>query len=498
VTSSYATVVVQAVGTVVMTPVLVKGLGRTGYGVWALALSLVLYLQLLEFGFARTVIRAVAAAEGVGDRDGVRRAITTSVVVLAVPGTLALLAGLTLAAIFPALFDLDPVLAGQAQVICAMIAVALAVSLPSDTFGGTLMAFQRFDLLNCTLVAVTVLEAIGWFVVLRLGGGLVAVGAVTVVIGLAGQLARFLFARRLVGHVSLTREWFDRTLIRRFASVSVWFFLRDLADILVHRVDVLVVGLVVGVPEAGIYAVAQKLSLLAERSIAPATVTFFPESALLAATDDRERLRSTVLTGTRIALGLAGPICLTLGLLARPAIDVWVGGSFAAAAPVVVLLAGATAVKALTRTGLLALQGMGHVRFPALVLAGEAVLNLALSIGLGRTMGLQGVALGTFLAAVTAELVITLPVMCHKLGIPLRAFVASVGRAHLPALAVAGPLGALLRPQVQGIVAVLLAASAIGGTYLVIFSFTGLDAEERRRVRRVLNRRRPEASSTAG
>ena len=492
--SNYVTVGVQGLATVIMTPVLVDGLGTTGYGVWALALSLVLYLELLEFGFAKTVIRAVAYAEALGDRDAVRRSITTSVVVLAAPGAVALVAGLALAAVFPSLFDLGPDLAGPARVVCAMVAVALAVSIPSDTFGATLMAFQRFDVLNVTLVGVTVAEAIGWFLVLHFGGGLVAVGVVTVVIGLGGQLARFLAARRLVGNLSLTRRWFDRTLVRPLAGISVWFFLRDLAELLVHRVDVVVVGLVVGVPEAGVYAVAQKLSLLADRAIWPATVTFFPESALLAAVDDRERLRATVLTGTRIALGLAGPICLTLALLADPAIDAWVGDSFSAAAPVVVYLAAATAVKALTATGLLALQGMGDARFPALALTAEAALNLVLSIVLGLTMGLEGVALGTLLSAVAVELVVTLPVMCRKVGIPLRSFVATAALAHVPAVAGAGALGVLLRPHLHGIVAVLLAGAAVAGTYVAVFAFTGLDAGERHRLRRLLGRRRPEVS----
>ncbi|MGH9266361.1 MAG: hypothetical protein ACRD1D_16880, partial [Acidimicrobiales bacterium] len=119
--SNYVTVGVQGLATVVMTPVLVDGLGTTGYGVWALALSLVLYLELLEFGFAKTVIRAVAYAEALGDRDAVRRSITTSVVVLAAPGAVALVAGLALAAVFPSLFDLGPDLAGPARVVCAMV-----------------------------------------------------------------------------------------------------------------------------------------------------------------------------------------------------------------------------------------------------------------------------------------------------------------------------------------------------------------------------------------
>ncbi|HEX2118399.1 MAG TPA: polysaccharide biosynthesis C-terminal domain-containing protein, partial [Acidimicrobiales bacterium] len=171
-----------------------------------------------------------------------------------------------------------------------------------------------------------------------------------------------------------------------------------------------------------------------------------------------------------------------------------VGDSFSAAAPVVVYLAAATAVKALTATGLLALQGMGDARFPALTLTAEAALNLALSIVLGLAMGLEGVALGTLLSAVAVELVVTLPVMCRKVGIPLRSFVATAALAHVPAVAGAGALGVLLRPHLHGVVAVLLAGAAVAGTYVAVFAFTGMDAGERRRLRQLLGRRRPEVS----
>ena len=42
----------------------------------------------------------------------------------------------------------------------------MALSIPMDTFGGAISALQRFDLLNYSLIAVTVSQAIGWVIVL--------------------------------------------------------------------------------------------------------------------------------------------------------------------------------------------------------------------------------------------------------------------------------------------------------------------------------------------
>lgn len=485
VVTNYMTLGVQLLTTVVMTPVLVNGLGKTGYGVWSLVLTFVLYLQLLEFGFAKSTTRAVAQHEALGDRGSVRRVITTSVVMLTVPGLAALAGGLILAAVFSSLFDLDPALAGPARVICVLFAFAMALSIPSDTFGATLAGLQRYDLLNATRIATTVAEALGAFLVLRLGGGLVALGAVTVAIGLGGQLGRLVAASRLVGDVLSTPRRFDRSMVKPLASGSVWFFVAEFAQVVVSGIDTVVVGLVIGVPEAAVYAVALKLALLSERAVRPATVNFFPATAALSARADRFALLGSVTAGTRISLGLAMPLCLVLVLLARPTIEAWVGPDFADAAPVVVFLAAAGALRAMTGAGVLALQGMGYIRYPAIVAAGEAVLNLVLSVLLASTIGIGGVALATLLAAAIAQLAVV-PYLCQKVGLSVRSFLLSLAKAHVPALAAAGAVGLAVRGQVDGIIGVAAGAVAISGTYVLVFAFTGVTASERRNLTRLL------------
>lgn len=482
--TNYAVVGVQAVTTVIMTPVLVHGLGKTGYGVWSLALSFVLYLELLEFGFAKSTTRAVAHYEALGDRDAARRTITTSVVMLGAPALVALAGGLVLAVAFPALFDLEPAQADVARIICVLFAVDLALSIPSDTYGATLAGLHRFDLLNATLIATTVSQAVAWWVVLEMGGGLVALAGVTVALGLAGQLARVLVACRLIGDLLPSRRRFDRRMVKPLAGASIWFFVIDFAQVVVSRIDTVVVGLVVGVPEAAVYAVAQKLSLLAERVVRPATVNFFPQSAALSARAEAGALQAAVTAGTRISLGIAWPLCLTLALLAEPAIRAWVGSEFSDAAPVVVFLVAAVAVKAVTRTGVLALQGMGNARYPASASAGEAVLNLVLSLALAHAIGLQGVALATLVAAGIAELTVALPYFCRKLELPLGSFLQSVLKAHFAPLVVAFVVGISIRDHARGIVGVVAAAMAIFGSYLIVFVFTGITADERRALRR--------------
>ena len=498
VTSTYVTTIVLAVVGLVTTPILARELGKEGYGIWVLVGSFALYLELLEFGFGKATPKFVAEYTARGDARGVRATIATSFWILAALGAIAVVVGAVIAAFFPSLFGVSQELATPAQILIVLILVDLAISIPSDTFGGVLMGLQRFYLINATLVVVALAQGVGWTIVLLSGGGLVELGIVTIVLSLCGQLARFVIARRHVPGMSVSPQRVDRALARRFTGFSVWFFVLDVSKVALIRLDTVVVGLSVGVAAAGVYAVGQRLTLALEQLVEPLTKAFFPHSSALAAGEDHEGLRRSLLVGTRLSLAIAAPIALALAFLAGPLLDLWLGSGFEEAASVVVLLAAAVTIAAITRTGLLMLQGAGHVRVPALIMAGEALLNLTLSIVLAQTMGLEGVALGTLVAVVAANLGCFYPYMCRQFGLPLRALSATLARAHLPALVAAALAGWGLSSLDPQDVAALACAPAIVATYVGVFWFTGMTAGERAQVVALVRRLRSRGAAQDG
>lgn len=488
VVSSYITTGVIAVAALVTTPVLARGLGPEGYGIWVLVASFALYLELLEFGFGKATPKFVAEYAALGDERGVRATIATSFWTLAAFGGLAAIVGIVIAALFPSLFGVSPELETAAQILVLLVLADLAVSIPMDTFGGVLMGLQRFYLVNVTLIAVNVGQVIAWTIVLALDGGLVELGIATITLSLMGQLARYLLARRHVPRASIRPSNIDRGIVRRFTTLSGWFFVLDISKIVLVRLDTVVVGLAVSVAGAGIFAVGQRLTLALEQLIEPLTRAFFPHASSLEATQDSDGLRRSLMVGTRLSLAIAAPVALALAFLAEPLLALWLGSGFEDAAAVVVLLSASVTIAALTRTGLIMLQGAGHVRVPALITAGEALLNLTLSVILAKEMGLKGVALGTLIAVVVANIGCFYPYMCRQFGISIGALSASVARAHLPALAAGGLAGwAIASADPDGVI-VLAGALAIAATYVSVFFFTGLAPGERRRVLDVLAR----------
>jgi O-antigen/teichoic acid export membrane protein len=371
-----------------------------------------------------------------------------------------------------------------------LVTFELAISIPGDTFGGTLLGLQRYHLVNISLIVVRIAQAVAWAIVIAVGGGLVPLAIVTVALSLLGQASRMVMVSRLVGGVPIRPGGFDRELLKPFAKLSVWLALTEASLLAVTRLDTIVVGLVAGLPAAGVYAVAQKIPVSVNALMGPTSKLFYPHSADLAARREAGRLRGAFLIGNRLSLAIALPLCVTLGVLAHPILLAWVGSEFVSGTTVVVLLLAAMAVWALTRTGLLIMQGMGEARVPALIHVGEATLNVALSIGLGVAMGMNGVALATLIAAVVANLGLLVPFLCRRFGIPVRRLATSILRAHGPAAVAAGAVGVLALEwgDVNELVPLLAGCAATLVVYLATFAATGLSREELRSLRGLLHR----------
>lgn len=489
--ANYALALTSIVIAGVTTPLLTRYLGPLRFGVWSLLGALIPYLELLELGLASAAVTVVAKALAVGDEDETRRAMSTAFLLLLVPGAaaLGLAAGVTV--VLPHLFSIPPPLLGQARILLLLLAVDMGVSIPGDTYGGGLIALQRFDLLAGSLLTVMVLQAVAWFVVLALGGNLVALGAATVGISLLGQLSRAVLFHRLRPGRAVSLRYFDRTLLSRLGRLSGWFMLRQLSGFVAGGIDVIIVGAVVGVEAAGVYAVGLRLASIAGNVVRPVVDVLFPHAANLTALGDQPRLRRSLMNGDRLALGVAAPVCLVLAVLAHPALRAWVGPDFTAATIVVVLLSAAAVVRSLPMTGSTLVSGSGDPKVPTLISTASGVLHIALCVVLGRIMGIEGVAIGTFAAAVLLDSAAMLVFVCRRFAIPLGRLVVAHVRAHLvPALAVValglylshGPLWSFVsgHGRIAGMAVVGATGLGLLVVYLAAFWQTGLAGDERR------------------
>ena len=126
---NYVAVIAISITAIVTTPVLLHHLGLAAFGIYGLAGSVVAYLQLFDMGFGAATIRQVAA-DAHRRPKGVTATLNTNFFALSILGFVALLVGFGVAALSPLLFNVHGALARDTVITFAILAVALAISIP--------------------------------------------------------------------------------------------------------------------------------------------------------------------------------------------------------------------------------------------------------------------------------------------------------------------------------------------------------------------------------
>jgi O-antigen/teichoic acid export membrane protein len=392
--SNYMALGVTAVSAIVVTPLLLHHLGQSAFGVWVLASTVVAYLELFELGFGGATTKLVAEDAHVRPDQAVRM-INTTFFVLVPMGVIALAMGIVIAFIFPGAVHVSAVLHDQVIICVAVLAVGLAVSIPGDTFGGSLMGHQRFDLLSLSNASMGIAVAVASVVIVLLHGGIVPLAIATTLISVSFQGVRWAMLRHIIPEARIRLRLVDRLRLRAAANISGWFLLQAVLQATLMACDVVIVGIVLGVKAAAVYAVGAKLAKAAAQSMDSLSVVFFPYASATVRNKDAQGLQEIVIDAVRVTVLVGALIALLLMVLAGPGIRAWVGPGYNTSAHVLVILALSVGLASPVRSFIQVLLGSGNQKVVCAVSGVEVAVNFTLSVTLAHVIGPIGVAVGT-------------------------------------------------------------------------------------------------------
>lgn len=352
-------------------------LGPVDYGVLVLVHTYTVTVGgIVNFPGWHAVVRYGAQAVADNDMARMLRLLRLTAVVELIAGAAAVLVAMLLAPI------IGPRLgwSADAQAFAVPYSFAVLASVRS-TPAGFLQLYRRFDLLGLHNVVAPLVRLVGATVVALGGYGLkgflVAWLAAAIAEWLVLWVMGVLIARRhvephgLVGGLEGVRQ----------ENPGIWrFMLAANADVtfseLAGRLAPLTVGWVLGPAAAGLYAVAQRVTVIFTQPAQILGQAAYAELAQLATEHDsglavRRALRRCV----AIAFASAVPVFLTLVLFAKEAVVLIAGTDFGAAAGIMLLLAIARVILLAAPPISAALVALGRP-------TASVIANLSSSLGL--------------------------------------------------------------------------------------------------------------------
>jgi O-antigen/teichoic acid export membrane protein len=471
-----------AVGVFLM-PYTVRHLGTSEYGLWMLVASMTAYFNLFDLGYGNGLVRHVADADARGNTALVNQILSTFVVVYVALGVLAAIAAAGMALWVPHFPRLQSSQVPLARFILAVIGVRIALGFPMTVFGAVTAARQRFALNNLVATVSVLINAAVQFTLLSRGYHVRGVVAGSVTVDLLTYIGYAWTAKQAFPALRLRVSSFKTSLVRDVTGFSLYVFVISIAAQIGFNLDNIVVGAALGTSAIAVYAVTLRLAE-AQRNLSNQFNTLiFPVVVRYGATNDPDALRRMLIEGTRLSLTLVCGLSVCLMAFARPLITRWMGPGFeSAVTPLYVLAVAGAVLVAHAPLGNI-LFGTGRHRLVAVVAIVEALANLALSVMLVRRFGLLGVAIGTAIPIVIANLGVLTPAVCRQLDVRIGDLARAVAVAPLVGTSVAAVAAWIVRTAwpPQSVLAILAEGAVVGIIYLASVWTFGLDRSLRER-----------------
>lgn len=450
-----------------LTPILIDGLGLTGYGIWVLLFALVEYTELTTFGIGAAFSRFIADAHGRGDRKEISGILSTGMAFyLAVTAFVLVIwiAGL-------------PVWRGALEYFLGpgfhaaffMLLVAFLLRNLGTPYRALINGIQRMEFTNIIMIIFQITMAAGTIYVLNRGGSIPELSMVWALCSALNLILLAATGHRLYPALRIAPGRVNIAIFRYLRRFGLRVYAATLAETGNRTSDKLILGIFLGpagTAAAALYDIGQKIAGLL--LMVPAVVSP-PIVPAVAADPEPERRNRIVEKGIRLIGAIAVPGSIILAIHSADIVAVWTRiEDIETAGLVTIILLFSTLVFVVANLAAAVARGLGNpsaeMRFSLLKLG----LNIALSIILVLQFGLIGVVAGTLAASIIAYggLFITLQHQYHfsttgqlivlLLWPALLAFVASyagtilftdagLGWSHLlPALAVEGVFTLLL------------------------------------------------------
>jgi len=390
-----------------------RALGPTDYGVLVLVHTFAMTVGgIVEFPGWHAIVRYGAQALAEDDHPRMLRLLRFAGMVESAGGIASILAAAILAPL------LGPMLGWSPTAIAFALPYSFAVLASiRATPAGYLQLLGRFDLLGLHNLVSPAVRLVGAALAAWLGLGLKAFLIAWLIAALAEWAAMW-----ALGIVAMRRTLRDPVLLGSVRGAiaenpGLWrFMLAANADVtlteLAARIAPLFVGWILGPAAAGLYAVAQRATVVIQQPAQIMGQAAYAELARLVANGGSgAALRNALLRCAGVALAAATPVLLILALFGRDVAMAMGGRAFAGATGLILLLAIARTAWLVAPPASSALTALGR---PALSVAANLTINLGLLPLLPLMMlgfGLAGAGWHAILQGAGASLLLMLMVV---------------------------------------------------------------------------------------
>lgn len=411
-----------------VSPLILKQLGDTRYGVWALFGELLGYLGLIDFGIRGGVNYFVGRALANSEDDRVSVFTSSAFAGMTVLASTSFCVATILVFVFSA--ELAVGGANEVEVVASALIFLLlfALGLPLEMFAGVLSSSRRVFIVSASEMVSRVVSTL-----LMLGGLLFAPSLY--ILCAAQAVGRILYwiliiwnVRRHVPQASISLSSVRWSALREMFGYGSKAFTIDIATLLIYRKDVIFITAFLGPQLAAVFTFPRALILCVSEVCSRITQVVRPNLIHHWARGEFERAYTIYYTIARYSSFVVLLCAAFLIPFGGSVLRLWVGerfvqGDFWNRSDVILYILMACQVPRMMHSiSWQLLFASGKQAALSKIIVGEAIVNVTLALLLVRPYATVGLAIATFIPMAISHIVVMPLVMRRVTGISLRRY----------------------------------------------------------------------------
>lgn len=407
---SYMQMALSIIVGLLYTPIMIRLLGKSEYGLYNTVSSTIAMLSILSLGFNSSYIRYYAKYKKDNNEQAIAGLNGLFLLVFSIIGVVALVCGTFLSFNLQYVFS-DGLTAEEyetAKVLMLLLTVNLSLSFPASLFSSIISAHERFIFLKLLGMLKTVVGPLVTLPLLLLGYRSIAMVATTVAISLITDTIYFLYVK-----IALKNRFQFRG-IEKGLFKSLFIYTSFIAiNLIVNEVNwnlgKFLLGRFKGTEVVAVYSVGYALYHYYAMFSTAVSSVFTPRvHKIVNATLDNLNERKRQLTDLFIKIGriqfiILGLLATGLIFFGKPFIFYWAGEGYEESYHVMLLLVLPATIALIQNVGIEIQRATNQHQFRSIVYGCMALINLALSIFLCQKYGAVGAAIGTAISLILAN-----------------------------------------------------------------------------------------------
>lgn len=405
---SYLLLGINALIGLLYTPFLLRMLGKSEYGLYSLAASVIAYLTVLDLGFGNAIVRYTAKFRAEGKKEEQYEMFGMFFILYLFISLIAFIIAMFLVWNVNSIFDANMTLkeVSRMRTILLLMAFNLAFTFPMSIWGSIITAYEDFVFQKLINITRTILNPIVMIILLYFGYKAIALVIVTTTFNILTLSINYLYCKRKL-KVKLYFKKFNWKFLKEVSIYSFWIFLNAIMDRIYWSSGQFILGIYKGTASVAVYAVAIQLKDMFFMFSTAISSVFLPRitSMITKGASEQEISNLFIKTG-RIQYLIMAFILTSFILFGQSFIHLWAGPSYQEAYKIALLFFIPVTVPLIQNLGITILMARNQMKFRCVSYVIIAIGSLFLSVPLAKSYGGIGCAIATALALTLGQIII--------------------------------------------------------------------------------------------